>query len=45
MRTDVRVLDDWGNLIDSCALATIAALLHFRRPDVTICGTDVTVVS
>jgi len=45
VRTDVRVLDDSGNLIDSCALATIAALQHFRRPEVTICGTDVTIHS
>lgn len=45
VRTDVRVLDDSGNLIDCCALATIAALLHFRRPDVTVCGNDVTIVS
>jgi exosome complex component RRP45 len=36
LKVDVRVLDDAGNLGDACALASVAALLHFRRPDVSI---------
>ena len=36
LRCDVRVLDDAGNLGDAAALATIGALLHFRRPDVSL---------
>ena len=38
-RVDVRhVLDHGGNLIDAAALASIAALLNYRRPDVTVGG-------
>lgn len=43
VRVDVRVLAHRGNVIDAASVAAIAALLHFRRPDVTVCGTDVTV--
>jgi hypothetical protein len=32
LRVDCHVLDHGGNLVDACALATIAALLSFRRP-------------
>ncbi len=45
VRCDVHVMDDWGNVVDCAALATICALLHFRRPEVTISGNEVTVVS
>jgi exosome complex component RRP45 len=38
-------MDDWGNVVDCAALATISALLHFRRPEVTVSGNEVTVVS
>ena len=41
----MHVMDDWGNVVDCAALATISALLHFRRPEVTVTGNDVTVVS
>lgn len=30
------VLDHSGNLIDACSAAALAALLHFRRPSVTV---------
>lgn len=43
VRVDVHVLDDAGNLIDAASMATLAALLHFRKADVTITGTQVTV--
>lgn len=36
IRCDARVLEDDGNLIDASALATMAALMHFRRADVSI---------
>lgn len=45
IRADLHVLDHDGNLIDACCLALVAALLHFRRPDVEIQGEDVTVFS
>ncbi|CAM9786358.1 unnamed protein product [Pylaiella littoralis] len=43
LRCDVHVLDHGGNLIDACVLATMAALRHFRRPEVTIDGSKVVV--
>ncbi|KAL6046303.1 3'-5'-exoribonuclease [Balamuthia mandrillaris] len=43
IRCDIHVLDNGGNLIDSASIATMAALLHFRRPDVTIDGDNVIV--
>jgi len=43
IRCDVHVLDHYGNLIDCASIATITALLHFRKPDVTIHGSSVTV--
>ncbi|ORZ41665.1 ribosomal protein S5 domain 2-type protein [Catenaria anguillulae PL171] len=47
VRVDVRVLDNDGNMVDCACLAALAALLHFRRPDVTVTngGSDVTVHS
>ena len=38
LRVDCHVLDHGGNIVDACALAAIAALLSYRRPDVTISG-------
>jgi len=38
LRVDCHVLDHGGNLIDAAALASIAALLNYRRPDVTVGG-------
>ena len=43
LRADVHVLDHDGNLVDACCMALVAALLHFRRPDVEVKGEDVTV--
>ncbi|CAN8004336.1 unnamed protein product [Ixodes hexagonus] len=43
LRVDVQVLNHRGNIAECAGVATVAALLHFRRPDVTVVGTDVTV--
>lgn len=45
VRTDVRILDDDGNLLDAASIATIIALLQFRRPSVSILGGSIKVVS
>ncbi|CAB4026742.1 Exosome complex component RRP45, partial [Paramuricea clavata] len=45
IRVDVTVLDDGGNIIDCASIATITALSHFRRPDVSVSGEDVTIYS
>lgn len=45
IRVDVTVLNHDGNLLECSSIATISALAHFRRPDVTVVGTDVTVHS
>ncbi|KAK4502292.1 hypothetical protein PRZ48_005717 [Zasmidium cellare] len=43
IRADVHVLDYDGNIADASCLALVAALMHFRRPDVEVHGEDVTV--
>ena len=43
IRADVHVLDYDGGLIDASGVAVIAALRHFRRPDVTVEGDNVTI--
>lgn len=43
IRADVHVLSYDGNLIDTSCIAVIAALQHFRKPDVSIEGETVTV--
>lgn len=45
IRVDVHFLDDEGNMLDCASMAAITALRHFRRPDVTVVGEDVTIVS
>lgn len=37
------MLDHDGNLVDASCLALVAALMHFRRPDVEVHGEEVTV--
>lgn len=39
------MLNHDGNLMDAASIAAITALCHFRRPDVSIQGEEVTVVS
>ncbi|KAK6032063.1 putative prefoldin, alpha subunit [Ostertagia ostertagi] len=36
LRVDVRILDDDGGLLDCASVAAVAALYHFRRPNVTV---------
>lgn len=39
----IQILSHDGNILDCASVATIAALSHFRRPDVTVIGKDVKV--
>ena len=41
----MHVLDHDGGLVDASCIAVIAALQHFRRPDVSIEGESVTIYS
>ncbi|KAL9106830.1 MAG: hypothetical protein Q9227_008163 [Pyrenula ochraceoflavens] len=43
VRADVHVLDFDGGLVDASCIAIIAALQHFRRPDVSVDGEEVTI--
>lgn len=43
IRCDVHILDYEGNVTDCANLAAVVALLHFRRPDVTVVGNKVTI--
>jgi exosome complex component RRP45 len=36
VRCDMRVLDGDGNILDAACIAAVAALMRFRRPDVSI---------
>ncbi len=44
IRVDIHFLDHDGNIIDAACIAAISALAHFRRPDVTVIGEEVTIV-
>nr|DBA28919.1 TPA: hypothetical protein GDO54_009204 [Pyxicephalus adspersus] len=43
IRVDLHLLNHEGNIIDAASIAAIAALCHFRRPDVSVQGDEVTV--
>ncbi|KAK7479210.1 hypothetical protein BaRGS_00029554, partial [Batillaria attramentaria] len=43
VRVDIHVLNHDGNMLDCASLAAISALAHFRRPDVTVKGGEVTI--
>ncbi|XP_072171407.1 exosome complex component RRP45-like [Diadema setosum] len=45
IRLDVHVLNFDGSILDCASVAAIAALSHFRRPDVTVIGENVTIHS
>ncbi|XP_042341175.1 exosome complex component RRP45 [Plectropomus leopardus] len=45
IRVDVHMLNHDGNLMDAASIAAITALCHFRHPDVSIQGDEVTVYS
>ena len=38
LRVDINIINHDGNLIDCASIATLAALAHFHRPDVTSTG-------
>lgn len=44
LRVDVHFLDDEGNMLDCASIAAMTALRHFRKPDVTVIGEEVTIV-
>lgn len=41
LKVDLNVLNHEGNIIDCASVAVLAALAHFRRPDVTTSGDEV----
>ncbi len=43
LRADIHVLDYDGGLIDACCLSTLTALRHYRIPDTSIKGGELTV--
>ncbi|MEE6461657.1 hypothetical protein FKM82_001359 [Ascaphus truei] len=43
IRVDLHLLNHEGNIIDAASVAAIAALCHFKRPDVSVQGEEVTV--
>ncbi|XP_029706151.1 exosome complex component RRP45 isoform X1 [Takifugu rubripes] len=45
IRVDVHLLNHDGNLMDAASIAAITALSHFRRPDVSSVGEEITVFS
>jgi len=45
IKCTIHALDHGGNLVDAAGLALIAALQHFRIPDVTVTGDKVTIHS
>lgn len=45
INVNIQVLNHEGNIVDTCTLATIAALMYFRRPEVTVNDTSVTIHS
>ncbi|KAH7379398.1 ribosomal protein S5 domain 2-type protein [Phaeosphaeria sp. MPI-PUGE-AT-0046c] len=44
LRADVHIIDHDGGLIDASCIAVMAALQHFRRPDVTVEGEKATIL-
>ena len=43
IRLDIKVLNHEGNVIDCSSIAALAALCHFRRPDVSVLGDKITI--
>ncbi|EHB06741.1 Exosome complex exonuclease RRP45 [Heterocephalus glaber] len=42
IRVDIHLLNHDGNIIDAASIAAVVALCHFRRPDVSVQGEEVT---
>ncbi|GIX72971.1 hypothetical protein CEXT_194311 [Caerostris extrusa] len=45
IRVDLHAMNLDGNVLECASIAAISALAHFRRPDVTVVGTEITVHS
>lgn len=45
IKLTLHFLSDEGNMLDCACLAGIAALRHYRKPDVEVIGDDVTIVN
>lgn len=45
VKVDLHVLDNGGNIADCASIAAITALAHFRKPDVSVIGEEVTIHS
>ncbi|GFR65177.1 exosome complex component RRP45-like [Elysia marginata] len=43
VRVDIHVLNHEGNILDCASIAAISALAHFRRPDVSVNGEEITI--
>ncbi len=43
VRADVHILDSDGGVVDAACIAIMSALRHFRRPDVSVDGENVTI--
>jgi exosome complex component RRP45 len=44
IKVDIKVINNEGNILDCACIAANAALLDFKRPDVTVKGVDVIIV-
>jgi exosome complex component RRP45 len=44
VRCDIHIIDHGGNILDCASIATIAALLHFRRPTTSVIDNKVTII-
>lgn len=42
---DIKVLNHDGNLVECASIATLSALAHFKRPDITRSGDSVIIHS
>ncbi|XP_020863934.1 exosome complex component RRP45 isoform X2 [Phascolarctos cinereus] len=42
IRVDLHLLNHDGNIVDAASIAAIVALCHFRRPDVSVQGDEIT---
>ncbi|XP_035826075.1 exosome complex component RRP45 [Aplysia californica] len=43
VRVDIHVLNHEGNILDCSSIAAISALAHFKRPDVSVQGEEITI--
>ncbi|XP_055915208.1 exosome complex component RRP45 [Eupeodes corollae] len=41
LRLDLNILNHAGNLVDCCSIASLCALAHFKRPDVSVMEEEV----